>query len=519
MSDNLPEGWGHATLSQLIPEDGVFIDGDWVESKDQDPNGDVRLIQLADIGDEKFIDKSSRFLTPNKAKELNCTFLQKDDVLLARMPDPLGRACLFPFESKQSFVTVVDVCVVRLNAETVSPKFLMYLINSPESRNNIEKYKTGSTRKRISRGNLAKIHFPIPPFSEQKRIVATIEELFSELDKGIESLKTVREQLKVYRQAVLKHAFEGKLTADWREENIGNLESGNNLRKKILHKRRKEWERSELENYKRKGKLPTNDKWKLRYKEPASLEINGLPRLPEEWQWVSLDEIVSGKARSMQSGPFGSNLKHSEFQQKGILVIGIDNVGDGLFLRGDQNRISEKKFKELEKYQARPGDLLITVMASLGRTCVLPKDLETAIITKHVYRITMEKEFLLPEFYNLLLQSETVSRKRMFENSLGQTRPGLNSSILKGLPLPLCDTKEQKEIVSRLQPILTQITATEVGIEAELQRSVSLRQSILKKAFLGKLVAQDLKDEPASVLLERIKAGKNENQKRKKKVA
>ena len=126
----------------------------------------------------------------------------------------------------------------------------------------------------------------------------------------------------------------------------------------------------------------------------------------------------------MQSGPFGSNLKHSEFKQSGILVIGIDNVRDGWFSIGNQNRISEKKFRELAKYQARPGDLLITVMASLGRTCVVPRDLETAIITKHVYRISMEEENLYPEYFNLLLQSQTMSRRRMFESAQGQTRPG-----------------------------------------------------------------------------------------------
>jgi type I restriction enzyme S subunit len=189
-------------------------------------------------------------------------------------------------------------------------------------------------------------------------------------------------------------------------------------------------------------------------------------------------------------------------------VIGIDNVRDGEYSNGSQNRISVDKFSELKKYQARGGDLLVTVMASLGRTCVVPRDLETAIITKHVYRITMEQKYLLPEFYNLLLQSHTVSRNRMFANAQGQTRPGLNSTILRELPVPLCSLLEQTEIVERLDAKLDSLRKIEQEIEGELSRSTSLRQSILKKAFSGQLVPQDPEDEPASVLLERIEADK-----------
>jgi type I restriction enzyme S subunit len=90
----------------------VFVDGDWVESKDQDPNGDVCLIQLADVGDGEYFNKSARFLTTSKARALKCTFLKEGDVLIARMPDPLGRACIFPADPKPT-VTVVDICIVR----------------------------------------------------------------------------------------------------------------------------------------------------------------------------------------------------------------------------------------------------------------------------------------------------------------------------------------------------------------------------------------------------------------------
>ena len=96
MTGDLPPGWAIAPVEDLISGRGVFSDGDWVESKDQDPNGDVRLIQLADVGVGEFRNRSNRFLTSTKAKELNCTYLEPQDVLVARMPDPLGPCVYVP---------------------------------------------------------------------------------------------------------------------------------------------------------------------------------------------------------------------------------------------------------------------------------------------------------------------------------------------------------------------------------------------------------------------------------------
>ena len=192
-------------FSELVTTTGLFCDGDWIEKKDQDPNGAVRLIQLADIGVCEFKNKSNRFITESKAEELHCTYLQKGDILIARLPEPLGRACIFPFEGK--YITAVDIAIVRISRNDVNPKYIMYLVNSPGFRNKIKQYESGTTRKRISRKNLDKIAFEIPSLTEQNRIVARIEELFSELDNGVETLQKTKQQLAVYRQAVLKDAF------------------------------------------------------------------------------------------------------------------------------------------------------------------------------------------------------------------------------------------------------------------------------------------------------------------------
>jgi type I restriction enzyme S subunit len=205
-------------MEDVIASDGVFIDGDWVESKDQDPAGDVRLTQLADVGEGLFRDRSNRFLTAEKAVELGCTYLAPGDVLVARMPDPLGRACVFPGDPRPC-VTAVDVCIIRPGSSGVDARWLMWWINAPQFRREILARQAGTTRKRISRRNLASIEFPVPPIAQQRRIVAAIEEQFSRLDAADESLKRARRKLDVLRT----HAVEAAFSGDWPWTTLGAI--------------------------------------------------------------------------------------------------------------------------------------------------------------------------------------------------------------------------------------------------------------------------------------------------------
>jgi type I restriction enzyme S subunit len=189
----LPRGWEWAELGELMGS-GLFVDGDWVESKDQDPDGEVRLLQLADVGDGVFRDQSDRHLTTASARRLGCTYLEPGDVLVARMPDPLGRACRLPLLNGPA-VTVVDVCVLRPTAAGVDPAWLMWAINSPHIRRKVYELQSGSTRKRISRRNLASIPLAVPPRAEQVRIVASIEDHLSRLDAARTALRSSEKRL------------------------------------------------------------------------------------------------------------------------------------------------------------------------------------------------------------------------------------------------------------------------------------------------------------------------------------
>lgn len=189
------KGLRNAHFSSVIGKRGLFRDGDWVESKDQDLTGDVRLVQLADIGEGVYLNKSARFLTSSKAKELRCTFLHLGDLLVARMPDPIGRACVFPGDPKPC-VTAVDVCIVRPDPELVDVQWLKWATNSPEFRFHLGRFTAGTTRKRISRKNLEQIPLKIPPLPEQRRIAAILDKANTIRRKRQESILLMEEFLR-----------------------------------------------------------------------------------------------------------------------------------------------------------------------------------------------------------------------------------------------------------------------------------------------------------------------------------
>ena len=198
------------TLNQLAGG-GLFCDGDWVESKDQDSTGSVRLTQLADVGIGVFRDRSDRWLRPDQAESLGCTYLVPGDLLIARMPEPIARACRVP-EGLGTAVTAVDVAILRVTRSDVDPEWLMWAVNGDDFRRRAEALQSGTTRKRISRKNLATLTLLVPP-----RNVQAIR--LRELEMSMEGLRRIRDEAAAakkrsdaLRRALLAAAFSGRLT-------------------------------------------------------------------------------------------------------------------------------------------------------------------------------------------------------------------------------------------------------------------------------------------------------------------
>ncbi len=179
---------------------GGFHDGDWVESKDQDPDGEIRLLQLADVGDGFFRDRSDRRINEVTFGRLNCSPVRAGDVLIARMPDPLGRACIVP-QGIGRAVTVVDVAVLRCDDTKADRRYVTYAINAAPSRSFMESLQDGATRQRIPRKRLGRVQIPLPELPEQRAIAGFLDRETARIDTLIEEQKQLIEMLRERRDA------------------------------------------------------------------------------------------------------------------------------------------------------------------------------------------------------------------------------------------------------------------------------------------------------------------------------
>ncbi|MFZ3209360.1 MAG: restriction endonuclease subunit S [Geobacteraceae bacterium] len=395
-------------------------------------------------------------------------------------------------------------------------KFSYYLFRSL----NLAKLEASTAIPGLNRNHAYNETVLLPPFPEQHRIVAKIEELFSELDKGIENLKTARAQLKVYRQALLKHAFEGKLTAQWRAENqdaaqgranaaggqepgAAKLETADALLKRIQQERTQRYQQ-QLANWEAAGKQGSKPKAPKSLPPLAAEELAELPELPEGWGWVKLAHIQSHDNYAVKAGPFGSALKKEFYVQEGYKIYGQEQV-----IRGDSEYgdyfVDASKYKELSSCAVKPFDILISLVGTIGKVLVLPETAKPGIINPRLVKITLNLDCYRASFFKSYFESGFL-RSLYAKESQGTTMDILNLGMIQRLPYPLCSLEEQKVILELLDARLSEVDQLELTLTTSLQQAEALRQSILKKAFSGQLVPQDPYDEPASKLLARIKS-------------
>ena len=410
----------------------------------------------------------------------------------------------------------IDCCIGRGLAAIhslggIEPKFILYLFRSIEP--TISGRGTGSTFNAINKTFVEELKFALPPLNQQVRIVAKIDELFSELDKGVESLKAARERLKVYRQAVLKHAFEGKLTEQWREENKHKLETPEQVltqirtdRDRYYQQQVKEWDVAvrTWEAKAKKEKKPIKPRKITPLTQLQDDVRTILPDIPASWTW--------GKVAWMTCGvEYGTSAKSSK--SGNMPVIRMGNLQNGEINWDDLVFTSDDE--EIEKYSLAFGDVLFNRTNSpelVGKTAIYRGE-RPALFAGYLIRVNHIQALVDSHYLNLFLNSSLAKQYGNSVKTDGVNQSNINGEKLKDYPFPYCSLAEQKEIVRILDEKLSLSGHLLNGIDSELAKSSTLRQSILKMAFSGQLVEQEPNDEPASVLLERIRAEKTEQEK------
>ena len=332
----------------------------------------------------------------------------------------------------------------------------------------------------------------IPPRLTQQAIVSKIEELFSELDKGIENLRTAQQQLKTYRQSVLKWAFEGKLTKEWRKAKhlITSKDfTASITKKRELNYKRKldEWTKAKLNSVEEKISKPQR---------PSNLDpkndlFEGLVEketLPVEWEIVPLVYVSDNQPNSIVDGPFGSSINVNEdYIDSGVPVIRMVNIRPFRFVQDQMKFIKESKFQSLRRHNILPNDILIAkVGATIGDCCIYPINQPEAMLsTTGSCRIRLDKNVMNTKF----LEYHISFYRNTLKDIASQTaQPFLNMKVLKSFPVVLPTIEEQNNIVEEIESRLSISDKMEESITQSLKQAEALRQSILKKAFEGKLI-------------------------------
>lgn len=486
----LPSGWKYKKLHEVSLE---INSGTGFPKKFQgQTSGEFPFAKVGDISrcfrsGSVYLKSADNFIDEKVREDIKGRVFSKNTIAFPKIGEALKgnyrviAACDMLFDN--------NVMGVTPNATCLNHKYLYYFLKTQD----FGRFSKATTVPSIRRGEIEGIDIPVPPIDVQESIVAKVETLFSELDKGVESLKTARQQLKAYRQAVLKHAFEGKLTEQWRQQNYEKLETPEQLFARIQQKRVQRYQQ-QLEEWKQAVKVwEENGKEEKKPGKPSAYkalpaieheELEKLPSLPESWVYVRLTEIAT----------IGSGMSVSKSRKLAdpmeVPYLRVANVQRGALVLDEIKTMPVERLS-LPALELQKWDILFNEGGDrdkLGRGWVWEKQIEPCITQNHVFRAT---PYMNDEFHSKFISHWGNTFGRFyFEKSGKQTTnlASINKAVLSKFPVPMPSMEEQRKIIEALDDATSLIDSLENEIEMGLARSETLRQSILKKAFSGQLL-------------------------------
>lgn len=523
------------------------------------PTGDFVYIDISSIDREtkKISDPKPLMLSqaPSRAKQL----LKAGDVLVSMTRPNLNAVALVP-EKFDGAIGSTGFHVLR--SRWLNPGFLLALVQTQDFIDAMSAVVQGALYPAVRPRDIAAYRLSFETPAQQARIVEKLEGLLSDLDASVAELRAAQKKLAQYRQSLLKAAVEGALTAEWRAQRRspspqplsyqgggalplhshdeagasshlsaqgaealsplspcgrwagGEGETGVQLLERILAERRARWEAKQLAKFEEQGKAPPKD-WQKKCPEPVQPDTADLPELPEGWVWASLDmlgEIASGVAKGMK--------RDSSVVVREVPYLRVANVQRGHLDLTEVKTILATE-RDISELTLQDGDVLFNEGGDrdkLGRGWVWRNQVAECIHQNHVFRMRPYVTDIQPE---LISHHGNTFGKLWFQRAGKQTTnlASINMTMLRFFPVPVAPAGEQKEILEKIRAQLECVTDQGRSIELALKQSTAQRQNILRAAFSGQLVPQDPNDEPASVLLERVRTerAKREEQPRVRK--
>ncbi len=483
----LPEGWKSVSLGELVQPSKEKIE------PSENPN--LKYVGLEHIESHKCQIKGYGFSVDIKSTK---TMFHRGDVLYGKLRPYLNKVCVTNFDG----VCSTDILVFNATSN-LNNYYLMRFLSTPNVVDYASNNSSGVQLPRINFQKLSSYTVPLPPLSEQHRIVLAIEALFARLDSTKEKLDRVPEILKKFRESVLAAACDGRLTEEWREEYV-NKEEISIFFESIKKKRMEYWEKENLEKFVSNGKMSQNDKWKQKYKAPENTQNFDSFTLPDEWISVTIEQIASKVTDGDHNPP--------KRVEKGVPHLTARNIKNWEVTFDNCTYISPDDFEIVKtRYNPQKDDLIITCVGTIGETAIVSDNLVFSA-DRNLAAIRLTENGANPRFVQYILNAP-VWRDIMKKGSGSTAQPHLYLKDIRALTIPLPPLSEQQEIVRRIAALFSFADSIEAKVAAAREKTEKLRQSILAKAFSGELVETEAEIarregrgyETAEVLIERIK--------------
>ncbi|NUF31731.1 restriction endonuclease subunit S [Acinetobacter oleivorans] len=484
MSVDLPLSWEKTILENV----SVIFTGKTPPTNDPlNYGGETPFIKPPHLINEKIYHSTETLSNKGLSYTPN---LPKDTVLVSCIGN-LGKVGItaVPVATNQQINAVI------FKKNIVYPQYGFYYCQTLE--NWLNKQASATTIPIVNKSKFSQAPFILPPYNEQIRIADKIDELFSELNNGIAELETAQKKLELYRQSLLKSAVDGELSKEWRKTQTKFYNTGEQLLEHILKERHERWEQEKLNEFKEKGVNPPKN-WQEKYLEPVEPDTANLPTLPEGWVWATIDQLTIEQR-------YGTSAKTND-DQNGIPVLRMGNIQNGAI---DFNNLKylPKNHGEFPSLLLEKGDLLFNRTNSrelVGKTAIYNGEYIPCSYASYLIKVKFHSDFnsnLAAYYINSVFGKGWIN-----EVAVQQTgQANVNGTKLSQLCIPVMSQAEQSYIVEKAKELKNACESSFIQIGNNIKLLTMQKQNILKDAFTGVLVDQDPNDEPAQVLLERIK--------------
>lgn len=493
----LPSNWSWTTLGELLSH----IEAGHSPKAENRPaaTNETGVLKVSAVSWGEFLPEENKALPADYQVDPNIV-VRKGDLLISRANtvELVGAVALVRNEHPNLLLSDKTLRLVPALPE-LCREFLLYALRMPWVRSVFEEDATGTSdsMRNLSQDKIRSAPIPLPPLAEQRRIISKLESLLARSRRAKEALDAIPALLEKFRQSVLAAAFRGDLTADWREQQP-NVEPASKLLECIRTERRRQWEEAELEKMRAKGKAPKDDAWKAKYEAPQDIDASGLPQLPNGWCWTTAEEVVEPGADIVygivQPGP--------EIPDGVPYVRGMD-IEDGRILESQLRRTHPDVAAKYARAALKGGDILLGIIRAT-KVAIVPPSLAGANITQGTARFRPATD--VNSHYLAGWLSSPDAQSRLHAMYRGIDIPGLNLRDVRRLPVPLAPAQEQLEIERLLLKLFERESRLRALHITMHEKAKMLDTAIFDRAFRGELVPQDPNDEPASVLLERIRA-------------